>query len=231
MPDLNGFRRGGVQAFPLYIYTTPEETKGTLFAQELVTRQANLNPKFIREFSSKLGMKFTQDGKGNVVTIFGPEDVFYYAYAMFHNPTYRSRYAEFLKMDFPRLPLTSDKKLFKALVTKGKQLVELHLLESPKVDNFITSYPITGDNKVVKVKYASSKVWINTTQYFGSVPEDVWNFKIGGYQVCEKWLKDRKGRILSGEEISHYQQIVVALRETIKVMADIDKAIPKWPIE
>ena len=217
--------------FPLYLYPHYVEMVGTLFNQTQSSRQANLNPKFIQEFSAKLEMHFIPDGEGDKVHTFGPEDVFYYTYAMFHNPTYRSRYAEFLKMDFPRLPLTSDKKLFKALVEKGKLLVNLHLLKSPKVDNFITSYQVTGDNKVVKVQYASGKVWINPTQYFGGVQEDVWNFKIGGYQVCEKWLKDRKGRMLSGEDISHYQRVVVALKETIRLMAEIDKAIPGWPIK
>jgi len=72
---------------------------------------------------------------------------------------------------------------------------------------------------------------INSTQYFGGVPAEVWNFKIGGYQVCDKWLKDRKGRVLSGEDISHYQRVVVALRETIRLMGEIDQIIPKWPIE
>jgi len=152
-------------------------------------------------------------------------------YAIFHSPTYRTRYAEFLKIDFPRLPLTSDKKLFAKLVAKGKELVELHLLKSPKVDEFITTYPVSGDNKVEKVSFTGGKVHINLRQYFGGVPEEVWNFKIGGYQVCDKWLKDRKGRALSGEDITHYQRVVVAIKETIRLMKEIDKAIPQWPIE
>jgi hypothetical protein len=223
--------------FPLYLYTTPEETAGTLFAQSEVTRKANLSPAFIKAFSEKLGLKFIPDGRGDIYvaptkpTTFGPEDVFYYAYAVFHSPTYRTRYAEFLKIDFPRLPLTSDKKLFAALVKKGEELVSLHLLKSPKVDNFITSYPAAGNNVVEKVQYASGKVWINAEQYFGGVPQDVWEFKVGGYQVCEKWLKDRKGRTLSGEDITHYQRVVVALKETIRLMREVDKSIPGWPME
>jgi len=157
--------------------------------------------------------------------------VFYYAYAVFHSPTYRTRYAEFLKIDFPRLPLTSDKKLFTKLVEKGRELVGLHLLKGPRVDDFITTYPTAGDNKVGKVAFAGKKVLINEKQYFGNVPEDVWNFKVGGYQVCEKWLKDRKGRTLSGDDITHYQRVVVALKETIRLMKEIDKAIVKWPME
>jgi predicted helicase len=160
-----------------------------------------------------------------------PEDIFHYAYAVFHSSTYRTRYAEFLKIDFPRLPLTSDKKLFAKLVTKGRELVELHLLKSPKVDDFVTTYPIAGDNKVEKIMFAKGNVWINAKQCFGKVPENVWEFKVGGYQVCEKWLKDRKGRVLSSEDITHYQRVVVALKETIRLMKEIDKSIVKWPME
>ena len=216
--------------FPLYLYTTPEESAGTLFAQTETTRQPNLAVAFTDEFSRKLGLQFVQDGQGDLKATFGPEDVFYYAYAVFHSPTYRSRYAEFLKIDFPRLPLTSDKKLFAKLVPLGKQLVELHLLKSAKVEDFITSYPVRGGGLVDKVRYEDGKVWINAEQYFGGVPEAVWNFKIGGYQVCDKWLKDRKGRVLSGEEVSHYQRVVVALKETMRLMAEVDKSIPKWPM-
>jgi len=230
--------------FPIYIYTTPEETAGMLFAQSETTRKANLAPAFIEAFSEKLGLKFVPDGRGDLYgrpgagtspaptkTSFGPEDVFHYAYAVFHSPTYRTRYAEFLKIDFPRLPFTSDKKLFAKLVAKGAELVGLHLLRSGKVDDFITSYPAAGSNVVEKVQSAGGKVWISTSQYFGGVPQEVWEFKVGGYQVCEKWLKDRKGRTLSGEDITHYQRVVVALKETIRLMKEIDQTIPKWPLE
>jgi predicted helicase len=186
-------------------------------------------------------LDFIPDSQGDGKTNFGPEDVFYYAYAVFHSPTYRQRYAEFLRIDFPRLPITSNKELFFVLVRKGKELVELHSLKSTKVDEFITSYPVAGDDEVEKVVYVPESphsiersignVWINSKQYFGKVPEKVWNYKVGGYQVCEKWLKDRKGRILSGDDISHYQRVVVALTETIQIMEEIDQVIPGWPLE
>jgi type I restriction-modification system DNA methylase subunit len=220
-----------MSVFPIYLYTTPEETAGTLFAQLETTRRPNLTPAFIKAFSEKLGLQFIQDGMGDLKKTFGPEDVFCYAYAVFHSPTYRTRYVEFLKIDFPRLPLTGDENLFAKLVAKGKELVELHLLKSSKVDDFITTYPEAGDNKVEKVAYASGKVYINIHQYFGKLPEEVWEFKVGGYQVCEKWLKDRKGRVLSSEDITHYQRVVVALKETIRLMKEIDKTIVKWPME
>ncbi len=216
---------------PLYLYTTPEESAGTLFAQTETTRRPNLSPAFIESFSQKLKLQFITDGQGDLKSTFGPEDVFYYAYAVFHSPTYRTRYAEFLKIDFPRLPLTGDKILFAKLVALGKELVEFHLLKTPKVDNFITTYPVPGGGLVDKVKYENDKVWINAEQYFGGVPAEVWNFKIGGYQVCDKWLKDRKGRLLSGEDVTHYQCVVVALKETIRLMSEVDKAIPTWPMD
>jgi len=217
-------------SIPLYLYTTSEDTDGTLFAQSQTTHRANLAPKFIEEFSSKLGLQYLPDGAGDLAATFGPEDVFHYAYAVFHSPTYRSRYAEFLKIDFPRLPLTSDPALFASLVRLGRELVAFHLLKTPHVDDFITSYPVSGDNKVEKVQYTDGKVYINPRQYFGGVPAEVWNFKIGGYQVCDKWLKDRKGRVLTGDDIRHYQRVVVSLKETIRLMAEVDRVIPGWPV-
>ena len=136
-------------------------------------------------------------------------------------------------MDFPRLPLTSDKELFRKLAEKGAELVSLHIMESPALNNFITKYPILGSNEVERISYdeKTQRVFINKTQYFEDIPADVWNFYIGGYQVCQKWLKDRKGRILRYDELTHYQKIVVALKETIRIMSEIDRLIPGWPIE
>ena len=198
-------------------------------------RRPNLNPEFIKDISGKLGLTFVEDGKGDLNTTFGPEDIFNYAYAVFHSPTYRTRYAEFLKIDFPRLPLTSDKGLFKSLTAKGSELVALQLMESPALNTLITGYPITGTNTVEKVTYDENnqRVYINKEQYFEGVTPDVWNFHIGGYQVAQKWLKDRQKahRTLAYDDLAHYQKIVVALKETIRIMAEIDQAIPKWPIK
>ena len=214
--------------FPLYLYPAEGEMQF-----EGGNRRPNLNPVFIKEFSDKLELKFIEDGKGNLEQTFGPEDIFHYAYAIFHSPTYRTRYAEFLKIDFPRLPLTSDKGLFKALAEKGAELVALHLMEPPTLNTFVTRYPVTGSNEVDKVTYDEKTQWvyINKEQYFMGVPPEVWEFHIGGYQVCQKWLKDRKGRTLTYDERMHYQKIVVALKETIRIMSEIDQVIPSWPIE
>ncbi|MBN2187530.1 MAG: N-6 DNA methylase, partial [Dehalococcoidia bacterium] len=214
--------------FPLYVY--PAEGEMQLGNGQ---RRPNLNPEFIKAVSEKLGLEFVEDGWGDFAQTFGPDDIFNYAYAIFHSPTYRTRYAEFLKINFPRLPLTSDKQLFKALAAKGAELVSLHLMDSPMLNNLITRYPVAGSNTVEKVSYDDNnrRVYINKVQYFEGVPPEVWNFHIGGYQVCQKWLKDRKGRTLTYDDLTHYQKVVVALKETIRLMSEIDKLIPGWPVE
>lgn len=228
---------GNAYVAPLYLY--PSISDPNLFENEKLdtprsSKSSNLSPKFITDFSARLKLKFVMDGYGNLQSTFGSEDVFHYAYAIFYSPTYRSRYAEFLKIDFPHLPLTSDVNLFRSLCALGKELVTLHLMESlPKLQ---TRYPVAGDNKIDNVRYTESPggsqggVWINKTQYFDDVPPDVWGYYIGGYQVCQKWLKDRKGRQLSYDDLIHYQGIVAALARTIELQSAIDNAINKWPL-
>ncbi|GAC1565612.1 MAG: hypothetical protein NVS2B2_36430 [Ktedonobacteraceae bacterium] len=237
----NGF------VFPLYLYPNPKQ-KTLLDTQEPSTapggRRPNLSPAFIAVLSEKLALRFVPDGKGDLQETFGPEDVFDYMYAVFHAPTYRARYAEFLKIDFPRLPLTSDIALFRALCGLGQRLVALHLMEAYS-KTVVPSFPIKGNNIVEKVEYQDpsdangqiasegGRVYINKTQYFGGVPSDVWAFHVGGYQVCHKWLKDRKGRTLTFADVQHYQRIVGALAETIQLMEQVDEAIEEhggWPV-
>jgi predicted helicase len=216
--------------FPLYLYPNGELPE-SLFDYEN-ERRPNLASGFIDAFAKRLKMRFTPDGVGDMKKTLGPEDVFYYLYAVFHSPTYRSRYREFLKVDFPRVPVTSKAGLFRALRNLGCRLVELHLLENPVP--LITKYRVQGDNRVEGVSYADGRVWINKTQCFEDVPREVWEFRIGGYQVCEKWLKDRKGHMLSYDDYRYYQQIVCALAGTIRIMAQIDAAIDRsggWPLK
>lgn len=214
--------------FPLYLYPV----KGEMQFDE-GHRHSNLNPLFVSTVSAKLGLKLVDNGGGDFTQTFGPDDIFNYAYAIFHSPIYRTRYAEFLKMDFPRLPLTSDRDFFKELTAKGAELVALHLMKASLLNTFITEYPVPGSNVVEKVTYseANGRVFINKKQYFGGVPLKAWDFQIGGYQVLDKWLKERKGRSLSYDEVTHFQKVVVALKETIRLMAEIDDLIPGWPIE
>lgn len=154
-----------------------------------------------------------------------PENILDYIYAVLHSPTYRETYKEFLKIDFPRVPYPTNKKVFWQLVELGRQLRELHLLTSPTVKQFITTFPEGGNNLVDKKypKYRDEKAYINDQQYFGNVPEEVWNFYIGGYQPAQKWLKDRRERELSDDDLNHYQEMIVSMNETIKLMNEIDK--------
>ena len=174
-----------------------------------------------------------------------PENILDYIYAVLHSPSYREKYKEFLKIDFPRVPYPTSRESFLALIALGGELRALHLLESPKVEEYITKFPVAGSGEVEKVIFrhpefisgssdkknedaetsSAWQVWINTTQYFGDVPEVAWNFYIGGYQPAQKWLKDRKGRVLTWEDISHYQAMIVALTETARVMGEVDKVL------
>jgi len=212
--------------FPIYINN---EFEGLGLLER---RLINFAPAFLKHLADTLGISILN--KQGLTTGLTPEDIFYYIYAVFHSPGYRSRYAEFLKIDFPRLPLTGNLELFRALARFGGELVALHLLESPRLDHLITSFIGARNPEVEKVSWSQQTVWIDKGQSIGfrGVPEAVWNFHIGGYQVCEKWLKDRKGRMLSDDDIAHYHKIVVALTETIRLMAEIDEVIDKhggWP--
>jgi predicted helicase len=177
----------------------------------------------VNEISNKLGIPFVAEKEGNsAMKNFAPIDLLDYIYAVLHSPTYREKYKEFLKIDFPRVPFPKDQKTFFKLVKLGSQLREIHLLESPIVDKYITQYPEDGNNIVTKPIYKNGNVYINETQYFANVPIVAWEFYIGGYQPAQKWLKDRKDRELSYEDILHYQKIIVALSETDRLMKEID---------
>ncbi len=154
-----------------------------------------------------------------------PEDIFYYIYGVLYSNAYRQKYAEFLKTDFPRVPFTSSYKVFKSLAEKGEALVALHLLKSKKFGKSIARCEGKGDNRVEKVTYDEKKkrVYFNPSQYFAGVTKEIWEYHIGGYQVAAKWLKDRKGRTLSSEEVSNYCKVVTALAETIKLQEGLDE--------
>jgi predicted helicase len=168
-------------------------------------------------FKEGVGGGSSRDRQGT----FAPIDLLDYIYAVLHSPTYREKYKEFLKIDFPRVPYPDDKDSFWRLVSLGGELRQIHLLESPVVAKFITQYPVDGDNVVRKPRYQDGKVFINDSQYFAGVPEIAWNFYIGGYQPAQKWLKDRKERKLEFDDIQHYQKIIVALSETHRIMKEI----------
>lgn len=206
--------RGGTYLFPLY---GASARSGGLFDQG--RRPHNLAPSFLKRIE-KLSPS--------------PEDVFSYAFATLSSRNYRTRYSEFLKIAYPRVPLPGSADLFRALVRLGGELTALHLLESPRIDKSITEFIGSRNSEVEKVSWSNNTVWIDKAQTIGfkGVREDVWNFHIGGYQVCEKWLKDRKARKLTKEDIIHYQKVIVALSESIRLMKEIDEVIEKhggWP--
>ena len=205
--------------FPLYLY--PDNPEQQIIIQT-AERIPNLNTEIIKQIAEKLGLTFTNE-KETTENTFAPIDILDYIYAVLHSLTYREKYKEFLKIDFPRVPYPKDQNTFWQLIKLGEEIRQIHLLESPTVEKYITQYPIDGDNIVTKPKYQDGKVYINNTQYFNFVPEIAWNFYIGGYQPAQKWLKDRKDRKLEIEDIFHYQKIIVALTETDRLMKEIDK--------
>ena len=210
-------------------------------------RRPNLDAAFVDLLVATTALRFISDGTGDLDTTFGPEDILAFIYAVFHSPRYRARYEDHLKLDFPRVPLPGGAHVFRQMVTAGHKLLSLHLMKCPDLDHYITDYAGPRNPEVGRVGWSNGTVWLNAAkanarqqhratgsgQYgFHGVPEDVWTFQIGGYQVCHKWLKDRKGRTLSDEDIAHYQKIIVALSETIRIMTEIDEIIEAhggWP--
>jgi predicted helicase len=158
----------------------------------------------------------------NYKTIPAPEEIFYYIYSVLFSNIYRVNYAEFLKTDFPRIPFTKDYKLFIKLGEYGKQLADLHLLKSEELDIPFAKFQGAGDNRAEKVVFQPDKVYINSNQYFEGIEEDVWEYQISGYQVLDKWLKDRKERVLLLDDIKHYCKIVYVLKRTIEIQEEID---------
>jgi predicted helicase len=206
--------------FPLYLYPTADRTD--LFAQhESAERRPNLNPKVVAALAQAYGAEPS------------PEEIFHYIYAVLYAPAYREKYAAFLKMDFPRVPFTSDAKLFRELAGLGARLTALHLLKSPELDPPTCRFEGEGDSRIGKGRKAGfryelgeQRACINATQYFAPIAEAVWSYQVGGYQVCEKWLKDRQERRLAVDDIRTYCRIVTALGRTLVIQKEIDALYP-----
>jgi len=211
---------------PLYVYDDEEHLK----FEKSEGREPNFAPSFLRALASTLDLP----QQPLLPRSISAEDIFNYAYAVFYSPAYRSRYVEFLSVDFPRLPLTRNRDLFRELARLGGELVSLHLLETGRLKESGTTLIGSTTALVEKLSYSDETVWLDkkATYGFKGVRQEVWNMEIGGYQVCEKWLKDRRGGSLSRQEIQHYQSIVVALGETLRLMRQIDEVIDEhggWP--
>ena len=202
--------------FPLYLYPTTD--CDDLFAQrESSERQPNLSPKLVEAL---------EEAHGQVPS---PEDIFHYTYAILHTPAYREKYAEFLRIDFPRIPFTKDSALFAELAELGARLVGLHLLTSPELDPPACRFDGEGDSLVARTKAQGfrydadeQRMYVNKTQYFGPIPPEVHAYRIGGYQVCDKWLKDRKDRRLALDDIRTYCRMVTAIGLTLAIQQELD---------
>ncbi len=217
--------------FPLYIYPITNKKKNDnpkkssigsimmLFepSGEYTTRKPNLNPAIVEQLTKSFGKSPT------------PEEIFYYIYAILYSNIYRTKYAEFLKIDFPRIPFAGDYKLFGKIAGYGKTLVDLHLLKAQELDHPAAKYQGKGNDRVEKLIYDGKKdrIYINEAQYFDGITEEVWQYQIGGYQVLSKWLKDRKGRVLTLDDTKHYCKVAMSLKKTIEVQKTIDDLYPE----
>ncbi len=212
----NRTREGGY-VFPLYLY--PDSTKKTLFsALEPKERQPNLKPWLIQALTKTYDIEIS------------PEEIFHYIYAVLYSPSYRERYTDFLSLDFPRIPFPSRKELFAEMAELGERIVALHLLRSHELDPPLSHFEGQGDNRIAKNKREGfryspdrERLYINKTQYFAPLPKEIWEYTIGGYQVCKKWLKDRKERQLTLDEIRTYCRIITALGHTMEIQQQLDE--------
>jgi len=206
---------------PLNLY--PDIPGEELFSDQKIIHERKLN--LPAKLAEALESAFGSDP--------APANIFYFVYSILYAPSYRVRYSEFLRTDFPRIPFTKDVELFQKLAALGERLVDLHLLRSSELDPPIARFQGEGDNRVqtgkngLRYDAEMQRVYINDVQYFEGVPPEVWEYHIGGYQVCHKWLKDRKDRCLTLEDIKTYCRIVTALSKTIAIQADIDKLYPQ----
>lgn len=212
--------------FPLYFYNGQNDNgngkhngihnngikNGIMFEEE--KRKSNIKPEIIKKLSQVYKKEISA------------EEIFYYIYSALYSNTYREKYQEFLKVDFPRIPFTKDYSLFIKFGKLGEQLVNFHLLKSPELDNPVVKFYGEADGIVDKIEHIKKSVYINKNQYFSSIKPEVWNYHIGGYQVLHKWLKDRKNRRLSSEDIKHYCRIVTVISKTIEIQKQIDKLYP-----
>lgn len=238
--------------FPLYLYSDQQHGIQTTY------RTPNLRLEIVNQMASQIGLKFTneqeEESEGNASPVcyaqspelregfeidlpartFTPIDILDYVYAVLHAQSYREKHKKFLKTSFPRVPYPKDQKTFWQLVKLGGEIRRIHLLESAKVERFVTTYPVEGHNTIIwnitkqgwelyDTINQLGKVWINDEQYFDKVPLTAWEFYIGNYQPAQKWLQDRKGRKLDFHDVLHYQKIIVALVETDRLMKAIDE--------
>ena len=205
--------KDNANVFPLWLY---EENMGK------IEKRANLNPEIVSRISASLRL---------CVKDITPEDIFTYIYGILHTPSYRKKFKEFLKTDFPRIPYPNDAEQFNAVAEIGRSLIDAHLMRdaAPGLSETRARFPKMGGNIVEEVRFDEGRVIINAEQFFDNVPTVAWEMPIGGYRPAEKWLKDRKGRTLTGDDIKHYQRIIIALMKTAEAAERLD-ALDKKPM-
>lgn len=225
--DLNLYARGGSFVFPLYLFV--EEPSNVLkepveyYGNKKISDEVKPIENFKKSFRQFIDDKYQ--------TVFSPQEIFQYIYTILYSPTYRKKYAEFLKIDFPRIPFTEDQNVFKQLAILGNELINVHLLQN-QANYYYGDFIGKGDSVVEKPNFIvdnkTGKLYINKTQYFNNVPPEVYDFYIGGYQVLDKYLKDRKGRDLSSDEVDNVEKIIKAIAFTIDQMKKIDNLTKNW---
>jgi predicted helicase len=204
--DTNIFYRGGGIVFPLYLY---EENMGR------IEKRANMDSAIVAKIGAAIGGEAT------------PEDIFAYIYGILHTPSYRKKFKEFLKTDFPRIPYPKDAAQFKTVAEVGRSLIDTHLMRdaAPGLSETRARFPKMGSDIVEEVRFDDGRVFINAEQFFDNVPQIAWEMPIGGYRPAEKWLKDRKGRALTGDDIKHYQRIIIALMKTAEAAERLETVV------
>jgi len=223
--DLNLFYRGGNVNFPLYIYDGEKKAPRRVVGSSLILFEPQARYGERTPNIAKFAIERLQKAYKNAPS---PEKFLAYIYAILHSDTYRTKYAEFLKMDFPRVPFTKDHKLFLQMAKLGQRLIDLHSVIADDLNKPICKYFGKGENIVEKVLYNGlhGGVHINEMQHFEGISEEVWHYHIGGYQVCEKWLKERRDKKLTSDEIEHYCKVVTAINLTIQIQKQIDEIYP-----
>jgi hypothetical protein len=242
--------RGQDYLMPLYVYP-PEELQAKAF--DLTSpwpegphgRRPNLNEKLVVAMAERVGLEFVSDGSGNLTKTFGPEDVLHYIFGILSLPWYRSHYGELLPRDFPRIPLTTSRDTFASVTRYGAELAALHLLEHPALNRPRTKYPVAGSDQVADgypqyVPPGSSmngemlkdgRIYINDKQYVDGVSPAVWEFELGGYEVCEKWLDYRRGRKLSFDDLSQLQRFLSAIHEILRATDEDGSAVESVQVD
>lgn len=216
---------GSSFCFPLYLYPDPDQHG---FETDRKEREPNLDEEIVDQIAKQIDLQFTPEQQSNNNDTFAPIDLLDYIYAVLHSPSYCRTYSKCLRDGFPRVPYPDDRDQFRAFVDLGAKLRAVHLLKDPVLEQPITEYPESGNDWIDRVKKKEDRVYINKTQYFAKVPDSAWNCFIGSHQSAQKYLKDRKGRILKSEEIRHYQKIIVALQATESLRQKIDALRSEW---